>query len=66
MLVPVIALAIWKAGWQDLLTDPNSPNPPFDPGIAPVLGLNAVFAALWLVSALLFRRAGRITTDTVP
>jgi hypothetical protein len=60
MLVPVIALVIWKAGWQDLLTDPNSPNPPFDPGIAPVFGLNAVFAILWVVSGLLFRRA----TDT--
>ena len=47
MLVPVIALLIWKAGWQELLIDPNSPHPPFDPGIAPVFGLNAVFAALW-------------------
>jgi len=58
MLVPVIALVIWKAGWQDLLIDPNSPNPPFDPGIAPVFGLNAVFAMLWVVSGLLFRHAG--------
>ena len=58
MLVPVIALVIWKAGWQDLLIDPNSPHPPFDPGIAPVFGLNAAFATLWVVSALLFRRAG--------
>jgi len=57
MLVPVIALVIWKAGRQDLLIDPNSPNPPFHPGIAPVFGLNAVFALLWVVSALLFRRA---------
>jgi hypothetical protein len=57
MLVPVIALVIWKAGWQDLLTDPNSPNPPFDPGIAPVFALNAVFTVLWIVSALLFRHA---------
>ena len=32
MLVPVIALVIWKAGWQDLLIDPNSPHPPFAPG----------------------------------
>ena len=59
MLVPVIALVIWKAGWQDLLIDPNSPNPPFDPGIAPVFGLNAVFAMLWVVSGLLFRHAGQ-------
>jgi hypothetical protein len=57
MLVPVVALVIWKAGWQDLLTDPNSPNPPFHPGIAPVFGLNAVFAMLWAASAQLFRHA---------
>lgn len=57
MLVPVIALVIWKAGWQDLLTDPNSPHPPFHPGVGPVFGLNAVFAALWVASGLLFRRA---------
>jgi hypothetical protein len=58
MLVPVIALVIWKAGWQDLLIDPNSPNPPFDPGIAPVFGLNAVFAMLWVVSGMLIRHSG--------
>ena len=58
MLVPVIALAIWKAGWLDPLMDPNSPHPPFHPGIGPVFGLNAVFAMLWVVSALLFRHAG--------
>jgi|SoiMethySBSTD1v2_1073268.scaffolds.fasta_scaffold10115_8 hypothetical protein len=57
MLVPVIALAIWKAGWQALLIDPNSPHPPFHPGIAPVFGLNAVFAVLFVGSALLFRHA---------
>ena len=57
MLIPVIALVIWKAGWQDLLIDPNSPHPPFHPGIAPVFGLNAVFAMMWVVSALLFRKA---------
>jgi hypothetical protein len=60
MLVPVIALVIWKAGWQDLLIHPNSPHPPFDPGIAPVFGLNAFFSALWVVSALLFRHAGAL------
>jgi len=43
MLVPVIALVIW--------------NPPFDPGVLPVFVLNGVFAALWLTSAALFRRA---------
>ena len=58
MLVPVIALVIWRAGGEVLLVDPASPKPPFDPGIAPVFGLNAVFAILWIVSALLFRRAG--------
>jgi hypothetical protein len=57
MLVPVIALVIWKAGWQDLLIDPNSPHPPFHPGITPVFGLNAFFAMLFVGSALLFRRA---------
>jgi hypothetical protein len=61
MLVPVIALVIWKAGWLNLLIDPNSPHPPFHPGIAPVFGLNAVFATLWVGSALLFRRASAIT-----
>jgi hypothetical protein len=58
MLVPVIALVIWKAGFDSLLIDPGSPKPPFDPGIAPVFGLNAVFVLLFLGSALLFRRAG--------
>ena len=57
MLVPVIALVIWKAGREDLLIDPNSPRPPFDPGIVPVFGLNAVFVMLFVGSALLFRRA---------
>jgi hypothetical protein len=57
MLVPVVALAIWQAGWQDLLTSPNSPHPPFHPGIAPVFGLTAVFAVLFAGSALLFRHA---------
>lgn len=59
MCIPVIALLMWRAGWQDRLFDPNSPKPPFDPGIAPVFGLNAVFAVLWIVSGLLFWRAGR-------
>jgi hypothetical protein len=57
MLVPIVALVIWKAGWQDLLLDPNSPHPPFHPGVGPVFGLNGVFAALWVGSALLFRHA---------
>jgi hypothetical protein len=57
MSVPVIALVIWKARWENLLIDPNSPHPPFHPGIAPVFGLNAVFAMLWVVSGLLFRHA---------
>jgi hypothetical protein len=63
MLVPVIALMIWKAGWQDLLIDPNSPNPPFDPGIAQVFGLNAVFAMMWVGSAWLFLRAAHKATS---
>jgi hypothetical protein len=59
MLVPAIALVILKAGWKGLLIDPNSPNPPFDPGMAPVFGLNAVFAMLWVVSAWVFWKAAR-------
>jgi hypothetical protein len=43
LLVPVIALVVW--------------NPPFDPGVVPVFGLNAMFAMLFVVSALLFRHA---------
>jgi hypothetical protein len=43
LAVPVLALVIW--------------DPPFDPGIAPVLALNAVFALLFAGSGLLFRRA---------
>jgi hypothetical protein len=66
MLVPVIALAIWKAGWQELLMDPHSPHPPFHPGVAPVFGLNAVFAMLWIVSGLLFRHAGDPRPKTRP
>lgn len=57
MFVPVIALVLWKAGWQELLTDANSPHPAFHPGIGPVFGLNAAFAAAWVVSGLLFRHA---------
>lgn len=45
VLVPVIALIIWK--------------PPFTSGVVAVLAVNAFFVALWLVSALLFRRAAR-------
>ena len=59
LLVPVIALVTWKAGRQDLLTDPHSPHPPFHPGIVPVFGLNAAFVLLWTVSALLCRNAAR-------
>jgi hypothetical protein len=64
MLVPVVALVIWKAGWQDLLIDPNSPHSPFHPGILLVFGLNAFFAALWTASALLFRQAAYAKTPT--
>ena len=44
-LVPVIALAIWR--------------PPFTGGVIGVFAVNSLFVALWIVSALLFRRAGR-------
>jgi hypothetical protein len=43
-LVPLIALT-----WV--------PENDFSPGVAKVFGLNAVFVALWVVSALLFRHA---------
>jgi hypothetical protein len=59
MLVLVAALVMWKAGWRDPLMDPQSPHPPFHPGIAPVFGLNGLFAMLWTVSGLLFRHAGQ-------
>jgi hypothetical protein len=42
-LVPLIALTIWR--------------PPIVSGVAQVLGVNALFVALWVVSALLFRQA---------
>ena len=57
MLVPVAALAIWNAGWKAPFLNPNSPHPPFHPGIGPIFGLNAVFALAWIASALLFRKA---------
>jgi hypothetical protein len=43
-LVPLVALT-----WI--------PEERFAPGVLPVMGLNAVFVALWVVSALLFRHA---------
>lgn len=59
MLAPMIALAIWKAGWQGPFLNHNSPHPPFHPGIVPVFGLNAIFALLWAAAGLLFRRAAQ-------
>lgn len=57
MLVPVIALVIWKAGGESLLTDPSSPHPPFDPGVGPVFVLNGVFAMLFAGAGMMFRSA---------
>jgi hypothetical protein len=51
LLIPVIAVVIW--------------NPPFDPGVVPVFALNGVFVAVWVVSALLFRRAAPKTLHQV-
>ncbi len=45
-LVPVIALIIW-----------NPQVTSWAPGVLGVFGLNTFFVALWVVSALLFRRA---------
>jgi hypothetical protein len=47
MLVPVIALMVWKPAFAD------------PPGVVGVFMLNAVFAALWAGSGLLFRRASQ-------
>jgi len=44
LLVPIIAMAIWR--------------PEFNGGMVAVLFLNAVFAFLWAGSGLLFRHAG--------
>jgi hypothetical protein len=43
MLVPVVVLLIW--------------DPPFSPCVVPVFALNAVFAGLFAVAGILFRRA---------
>jgi hypothetical protein len=48
-LVPVIALIMWKHD--------------FAPGVLKVLGLNSVFAVLFIGSALLFRHAARTNED---
>lgn len=63
LLIPIIALIIWKAGWQEALMDPNSPHAPFAPGIAPVFILNSVFAMAFVASALLFRHSARKSAE---
>jgi hypothetical protein len=57
MMVPTIALVILKSGGNILLHDLHSHHAPFHPGVPHVFALNAVFAAAWIVSALLFRHA---------
>jgi hypothetical protein len=52
MLVPVIALIVWPATFGE------------HPGIVSVFLLNAFFAALFVVSAVLFRQAGDTTQKT--
>ncbi len=47
MLVPVIVFIIWRTSLEE------------SPGIVGILGLNAFFAALFILSALLFRRVAR-------
>lgn len=47
MLIPFIALIFWKSTFHE------------SPGITGILILNAFFAVLFLVSALLFRHAGQ-------
>lgn len=46
MLVPVIAFITWR--------------PDFSPGVVGVFVLNAIFAALWVGSGLLFQQAGEV------
>jgi hypothetical protein len=48
-LVPVIALVIWK--------------PPVTSGVVEVFGVNALFVALWVGSALLFRHASATVSE---
>ena len=50
ILVPVIVLIIWRSSLEE------------SPGIVGVFGLNAFFAALFVVSALLFRSVSRRQT----
>jgi len=64
MIVPTIAWALWSYGWQEPFVSPNSPHPGFHPGVGPVFVLNAVFAAAWLASAAMFRRADGPRTGT--
>jgi hypothetical protein len=66
MLVPAVALAIWKSGGAGLLADPNSPHPPFHPGVGPVFLLNGGFALAWLASAVLFRRGASAWGEAAP
>ncbi len=54
MLVPVIALFIWPP-----------PATSWAPGVFGVFVLNAFFAMLFVVSALLFRRAGANNSDAL-
>jgi hypothetical protein len=63
MAVPLIALILLKGGWHGLLSDPNSPHPPFAPGVTPVFVLNAVFAVMWCASGALFRQAAHGHAD---
>lgn len=51
LAVPVLALIIW--------------NPPFDPGIAAVFGLNAGFAVIFAASGFLFQNSATSKTETV-
>jgi hypothetical protein len=50
MMVPTVALLIWQ--------------PPFDPGVVQVFGLNGIFAILFAGSALLFMRADAMDVKT--
>ncbi len=50
ILIPLIALAVWAGN--------------FDPGIEQVLAINSFFALMFVASAVLFKRASMINSQT--
>lgn len=50
ILIPIVALIVWSSD--------------FEPGVIQVFAINLFFALMFVVSALLFKRAGSINTET--